>query len=145
VGVSTAFPEPARARSLRSPLATGLALGAAAGYVALRDPAGGSVLPPCPFRTVTGWWCPGCGMTRAVHELAHLDLEAAIRLNALVLPVVALIAVAWTGSLLGALGRRPAWIASVARPPTAVVALAVAVAVGFAVVRNLPGVDALRG
>jgi uncharacterized membrane protein YhhN len=23
----------------------------------------------CPFHAVTGWWCPGCGMTRATYEL----------------------------------------------------------------------------
>lgn len=30
--------------------------------------------PPCPFYALTGFYCPGCGMTRAVAALARLEL-----------------------------------------------------------------------
>lgn len=32
--------------------------------------------PLCPFRHLTGYSCPGCGMTRACVSLAHGDLGA---------------------------------------------------------------------
>ena len=84
-------------------------------------------------------------MTRAVHELLHGDVTAAVRLNALVLPVVVLAVLGWSAWALGSIGRRPAWLERVARPPALAVAAALAVAVAFAVARNLPGVDGLRG
>ena len=50
----------------------------------LIDPATHSFLPPCLFHAFTGLYCPGCGATRALHELAHGHCIAALRLNALV-------------------------------------------------------------
>lgn len=40
-------------------------------------------LPPCPLHALTGLYCPGCGATRALCELARGHLHAALRLNAL--------------------------------------------------------------
>ena len=40
---------------------------------------------PCPIRLVTGYLCPGCGITHCCMALAHLDFEAAFQANALVL------------------------------------------------------------
>jgi len=48
-----------------------------AGVWALRafDPnAAGNPFPSCVFHTLTGLWCPGCGLTRAADGLAHLRL-----------------------------------------------------------------------
>ncbi|MEO5838585.1 MAG: DUF2752 domain-containing protein [Acidimicrobiales bacterium] len=47
----------------------------------LRPDAGGPVL--CPFRRVTGVWCPTCGMTRAVAWMAHGDLHQSLRYHPL--------------------------------------------------------------
>ena len=48
----------------------------------LLRPAGhGPVL--CPFRRVTGVWCPGCGMTRAFGWLAHGDVHQSLRYHPL--------------------------------------------------------------
>ena len=35
------------------------------------DPAGNILFPPCPFYTITGLFCPGCGSQRAFHALLH--------------------------------------------------------------------------
>ena len=35
----------------------------------------------CQFRNVTGWDCPGCGLTRAFVSIAHGDFVAAWRYN----------------------------------------------------------------
>ena len=40
-------------------------------------------LPLCSFHVLTGWDCPGCGATRATHELLHGRLAAAWHYNAL--------------------------------------------------------------
>lgn len=67
-----------------------LALAAAvalAGVWVLRtfDPnAAGSFFPPCPFLELTGLFCPGCGITRALHALVHFDWARAVSMNALV-------------------------------------------------------------
>lgn len=47
------------------------------------DPATSGVFPPCPIRYLTGWYCPGCGSLRALHQLLHGNLRAAWALNPL--------------------------------------------------------------
>ena len=57
----------------------------AAVLAALRifDPAHSGVFPPCPLRYLTGWYCPGCGSLRAMHQILHGNLGAAWALNPL--------------------------------------------------------------
>jgi hypothetical protein len=47
------------------------------------DPATSGVFPPCPVRYFTGWYCPGCGSLRALHQLLHGNLQAAWAMNPL--------------------------------------------------------------
>jgi len=35
----------------------------------------------CPIKMVTGYHCPGCGSQRAIHQLLHLNVYRAFRLN----------------------------------------------------------------
>jgi len=37
--------------------------------------------PPCLFRSLTGWLCPGCGSQRAIHQILHGNLVASFKLN----------------------------------------------------------------
>jgi hypothetical protein len=57
----------------------------AGGAVMLRifDPATSGLFPPCPVHYLTGWYCPGCGSLRAIHQLLHGNLMAAWALNPL--------------------------------------------------------------
>ncbi len=66
-----------------APLAAGGALVTTAAYVGLVTPGHGRTIP-CPFHAATGWWCPGCGMTRAVHRLVRGDLPGALSFNVFV-------------------------------------------------------------
>ncbi|MFV8839271.1 DUF2752 domain-containing protein [Salinimicrobium soli] len=59
-----------------------LLLGLAAVYWTF-DPAGSGFFPPCPFHSLTGLLCPGCGSQRAVHHLLHLELMPAWNQNPL--------------------------------------------------------------
>lgn len=49
------------------------------------DPAESDIYPPCPFHAVTGLYCPGCGSTRALHQLLHGHLGEAFGLNPLMI------------------------------------------------------------
>ena len=42
-----------------------------------------SFYPRCPIYLTTHWLCPGCGSTRALHSLLHLDIQGALHYNAL--------------------------------------------------------------
>jgi hypothetical protein len=119
-----------------------LAAGLLLGLLWWFDPAE-SHLPLCTFRVLTGLQCPGCGATRATHELLHGRLLAAWNYNALwvlMLPVV-VYAAASELRLLG--GRRPL-PGNLARQPWFWVAI-VASAIVFFVVRNLPWAHLCRG
>lgn len=41
--------------------------------------------PPCIFRFVTGYYCVGCGTTRALHALVHGDPGRALAMNPLIM------------------------------------------------------------
>ena len=47
------------------------------------DPTKVAIFPPCVFHQVTGLDCPGCGAQRALHQLLHGNIIAAVRLNAM--------------------------------------------------------------
>jgi hypothetical protein len=123
--------------SLRTSLLAAAALGAVvAGVVLLRlyDPnQPGSPFPPCVFRTLTGLFCPGCGITRMLHALVHGDLARAAGMNLMVLamlPAIALLVAneATSRRLLAPALARPLYSAP----------LWLGVVLAFGVLRNLP-------
>ena len=66
-------------RMLLSVLA--LAVAAAAIFIFYQGDTSAPWLPECMFHKLTGFWCPGCGMTRATHAALHGHLDGAFRLN----------------------------------------------------------------
>lgn len=131
-----------KAGGLRAPLLVGAAGLGAAVLVRLRDPHRAGSYGWCPFHALTGLWCPGCGGLRAVNDLTHLEVGAALGSNAVVVGLVlgAVVAYAlwarrrWRGRA----GGPARWTAVLARqsPRLAVVALAL---IGlFTVLRNTP-------
>ncbi len=54
------------------------------------NPSNVNFLPVCPLYSMTGFACPGCGLTRGFHALFHGDLMTAIDFNALI-PLFALL------------------------------------------------------
>jgi len=91
--------------------------GAGLGYLAMFDPNRPGHYPACPFLFLTGYYCPGCGGLRALHDLIHGQLAAAWSENLLVVlavPVVVALWLDWTRNRLWGKRNRlyiPAWVA----------------------------------
>ena len=108
----------------------GALLAGALGYVGFVDPHDTrSVYPLCPFKMITGWNCPFCGGLRMAHDLLHGDLAATINDNVFLVLGIPLLAT-WV-LVRRRRGRR-------ALPIPAVVTIVIA-ALGWTVLRNLPG------
>lgn len=89
---------PERRRRLH-PAAAPLALGVlgllGAVVVHVVDPNVPGRYPVCPWLTVTGTYCPGCGTTRALHALTYFDIVGAAQMNLLLLAVLPFLAFAY--------------------------------------------------
>jgi hypothetical protein len=115
-----------------------LAALAALAYFYLHNPRnGGGLLPPCLFNSWTGYYCPGCGTSRAIYHLLHGEIWTAIRLNPLniiLLPLIVITAFSiysWhrhRGRPVPVWLRHPIWLW-----------LLIAIVIAFWVFRNLPG------
>ena len=116
--------------TLYGALGAGAALAGALAYVGLGNPHSPHFgFPPCPFLTLTGWYCPACGGLRMTHDLLHGDFAAAVVDNVFLLiglPALAIwLLVRWRRGLS-------------LMPKPAVIVLVIA-ATAWTVVRNLPG------
>jgi uncharacterized protein DUF2752 len=56
-----------------------------AAYLYAFEPGKTGLFPVCIFRLLTGLQCPGCGSTRAAHQILHGHFVAAFMLNPLFL------------------------------------------------------------
>jgi hypothetical protein len=111
-----------------------LTIGAAALLLCLFDPATSGVFPPCPFHALTGLYCPGCGSLRALHQLLHGQLWAALRCNPLMVSAAPFVAY---GLLRHELAKH-AWRLPVLPMPRRGAWLLLALIVAYAVARNVP-------
>ena len=64
---------------------TWFGLAASAVYLFVFEPGRTGFFPICLFRALTGFTCPGCGSTRALHQLLHGHFLEAFTLNPLLL------------------------------------------------------------
>ncbi len=102
------------------------------------DPAQGSIFPPCRFHELTGLQCPGCGATRATHQLLHGNVSRAFYFNALYVSLLPVL-FGW-----GVVGVRHWWreqpMSDRGRRLNAIVGFTMlGLLLAFWVVRNLPG------
>lgn len=91
----------------------------------------------CPFNKLTGLYCPGCGMTRAAHELTHLNILAGIRYNPLVVLLIGpTVAVMGFGEYVNYVSGKTLW--KPVRIGKRTLYLLVALVLLFTVLRNIP-------
>ena len=133
-GLPPKISPPAANSRLLTGLLTALALTGVA-VVFVFNPATHSFYPVCQFHRLTGLECPGCGATRALYALLHGNIPAALRDNALF--VLTLAALAARGAWFG-------WNKFCGRAngeffPAKFLWLLLAIALGFTLLRNLPG------
>ena len=124
-----------RSSTLRDPALVGLVGTGLFTLLRLRDPHGSGSYGYCPSLLLTGIPCPGCGGLRAVNDLTHGDIAAAISSNLLAVALVAGLAVAWLAWVVRRLRGRDG--------PMIVLSdrwgyVAIATLVVFGLVRNLP-------
>lgn len=102
----------------------------------LFNPTQHNFYPRCMLYVTTGIYCPGCGSQRALYQLMHGHLLAALRDNLLLvlaLPIAAFyawpFATRWlAGKPLPQFYIKPIWIKA-----------ALAVTIVFTILRNIPG------
>jgi hypothetical protein len=111
-----------------------LAILGSAAILFLFNPTESGFYPVCLFHQSTGLLCPGCGSLRALHQLLHGNVIAALHFNALL--VLSLPLAAWfcCRSIIANLKQRPAAICI--RPAWLWSGLVVSVV--FGILRNLP-------
>jgi hypothetical protein len=99
------------------------------------DPTAVHFFPVCPLYAMTGFACPGCGLTRAFHALFHGDLTTAFGFNALLPIWVAIIAYVWVSLVIYAVTGKslPMWPTNPKFLWTFMILLLV-----FGVARNIP-------
>lgn len=101
----TGFQTLANTRWVRC-LTAALVLAVAAVVLYRFDPARSSFYPACAFHLVTGLHCPGCGATRAVHQLLHGHVGKAFRNNPLLMLALPYVGYSILSELRRAVGRR---------------------------------------
>ncbi|HUR98232.1 MAG TPA: DUF2752 domain-containing protein [Pyrinomonadaceae bacterium] len=107
--------------------------GAAA--VSYFDPTKAGFFPVCPLYSLTGFACPGCGLTRGFHALFHGDVLTALDYNAMLPFFAALIGFGFVSLVyFAANGRR---LPMNLLHPTALYVFLVLLLI-FGVTRNLP-------
>jgi len=84
-----------RLHAVRAPALLGAAGLGLAALLRMRDPHVSGSYGFCPFRSLTGLPCPGCGGLRAVNDLTRGDLVAAASSNAMAVLLVVAAFVLW--------------------------------------------------
>lgn len=121
---------------LLAPIGVGLAGLGAAALLHLRDPHDSGTYGFCPFLSMTGQPCPGCGGLRAVNDLTRGDIVSAVSSNALAVALVASAGVLWlVWFVRRARGERQARLATVGPRTTIAVVAVIAV---FGILRVTP-------
>ena len=104
-------------------------------YVFSFEPGKTGFFPPCMFRQLTGLTCPGCGSTRALHQLLHGHFVAAFALNPLFIIAIPFLLLALARHTVFALqGKQPKPNAL----PSSYIYLIFVIVLSFWIFRNTP-------
>ncbi len=108
---------------------------AASTVLYLFNPTGVGFYPPCLVRMLTGFYCPGCGTTRALHQLLHGNVLSALDFNPLLVVAVPFLAYGFVSYVLtGLRGRGFPRIFTSSAATWAIYTIIIA----YTVLRNIP-------
>jgi hypothetical protein len=99
------------------------------------NPAVSVFYPPCPFHFLTGFYCPGCGTLRALHQLLHGNLLAAMKLNVLTVILVPFIGYGFVFYITAGIKSRSLPKIFI---PAALIWILFGVIILFGILRNIP-------
>ena len=126
-----------RVRRLASPLSVGAVTALTTLALRLRDPHDAGTWGLCPTKLVSGLDCPLCGSLRAVNDLTHFDVAAALSSNLVLVLAIPIVIGLWLRRV------RACWRGGEAMLPLAVPTwswvVGLAVLGAFTLLRNLPG------
>ena len=108
-------------------------------YLYLVDPEqAGSVYLQCTFHSLTGYNCPGCGGTRAMHALLHGHVARALWFNPYVVFIAPALSIWLAYACVGVIRNRKSQNHSTRIAPFYIWSLAILLVL-FWVIRNVPG------
>jgi hypothetical protein len=119
-----------------SPILMATVIGCGCAYVGLNNPETHEVFPKCGFYAATGFYCPGCGMTRAVHSMLHGNIVRAVQFNAILVVAMPVLIYLYTWWMTWAFTGKELPKLKLSKK---VIWTLVVIAVVFSVGRNLPG------
>ena len=110
------------------------------GYYFLNLKTGFSI--PCLIHERTGFYCPGCGITRMLFALLTLNIPKAFRYNQLVFILLPLLIAYFIYNIyLYITGKKDSFLKKI---PNFVYIILLIIVIGFGVIRNLPMFPYLR-
>jgi hypothetical protein len=99
------------------------------------NPADSFFYAPCPFHALTGFYCPGCGSLRAIHQLLHMHFLSAFKLNPLLFLSIPLLAYLL---LYPYFSRSKKYLFPKADVPAFLIWVYLGLVISFWIIRNIP-------
>lgn len=97
------------------------------------DPSAYGFYPPCIFRSLTGYYCPGCGSGQALYHLMHGELPKAFYYN----PLAVLLLPPCLLAVIIQVVQRRGWKISLPELPAGAVVILLLIVLSFWLVRNM--------
>lgn len=92
---------------------------------------------PCLFHTITGYFCPGCGMTRSLRCLIKFDIKSAIHYNTLIVLLIPFFAY-YTIQLIHYQLKEKRIVPLDEVYSTKILMLVLLIIIAFGIIRNIP-------
>lgn len=85
---------------------------------------------PCIFNKITGFYCPGCGITRAIRALLKGDIQTSFRNNILLYTVIPLLFIAMALNKITKYKYKKTY--------NIVLIFLLVITIGYGIIRNIP-------